>query len=291
MGDATHESARTRYVNVDGLNIAYRRFGQPGSVPLLMLNYFAAHMDNWDPAITNGFAAEGEVILFDYPGLGSSTGETPRTVEAMTTQVVAFGRALNLKVFDVVGFSLGGMIAQQLAVEHPDMVRRIILLGTGPRGGEGLTFAELSVDDLKDEASLLMNAFFTPSEASKAAGHAYLNRLKLRIGDRDAPVSMQSASIQLEAIREWGLVPAKDRYAMLGKIRQPTLVVHGSKDVVVMPINAFLLGQHIPDARLVMYPDASHGAQSQYADEFLPLARRFLNGSYARKLPPEMFGR
>jgi pimeloyl-ACP methyl ester carboxylesterase len=118
MADATHESALTRYVNADGLKIAYRRFGQPGSVPLLMLNYFAAHMDNWDPVITNGFAAEGEVILFDYPGLGSSTGETPRMVEAMTTQVVAFGstasccgRALNLKVVDVVGFSLGGMIA------------------------------------------------------------------------------------------------------------------------------------------------------------------------------------
>jgi pimeloyl-ACP methyl ester carboxylesterase len=209
MVNDTHESAPTRYVNADGLQIAYRRFGPPGGVPLLMLNYFAAHMDNLDPAITNGFTAEGEVILFDYPGVGSSTGETPRTVEAMTTQFAAFCRALDLKAFDVVGSSLGGMIAQQLAVEHPDMVRRIILLGTGPRRGEGMTFTELSVNELEDEASLLMNAFFTPSEASRAAGHAYLNRLKLRVGDRDAPVSIQSATAQLEAIPNGGSFPRR----------------------------------------------------------------------------------
>lgn len=280
MASNTHESASTRYANVNGLQIAYRRFGPPVGVPLLMLNYFAAHMDNWDPAITNGFAAEGEVILLDYPGVGSSTGETPRTVEAMTAQLVAFCRALDLNVFDVMGFSLGGMIAQQLAVEHSDTVRRIILVGTGPRGGEGMTFTELSVDELEDEASLLMKAFFTPTEASRAAGHAYLKRLKFRVGNRDGPISPQSATAQLEAIREWGRIPAKDRYAMLGKIHQPTLIVHGSKDVVVIPINAFILSQHIPDAYLVMYPDASHGAQSQYAEDFLEHARRFLSGSH-----------
>jgi pimeloyl-ACP methyl ester carboxylesterase len=278
MDGDTHENAPTQFVKMDGLQIAYRRFGPREGVPVLMLNYFAAHMDNWDPAITNGFAAEDDVILHDYPGIGGSTGETPHTVGAMTTQLVSFCRALDLKVFDVVGFSLGGMIAQQLVAEHPNMVRRIILLGTAPRGGEGLTFTDLSVDELNDEAGLLMKAFFTQSEASRAAAHAYLDRLKLRIRDRDAPVSMPPATAQLEAIREWGLVPAKDRYAMLRKIRQPTLIVHGSKDVVVGPINAFILSQHIPDARLIIYPDASHGVQSQYAEEFLAQVRRFRNG-------------
>ena len=196
----------------------------------------------------------------------------------MTKSCVDFCRALDLKRLDVVGFSLGGMIAQQLAFEYPDMIRRIILLGTGPRGGEGMTFTELSPDELADPVALLMNAFFTPSEASKSAGQAYIERLKLRAADRDAPVSMKAAGAQLVAIRGWGSIPSTDRYAMLPRIHQRTLVVHGSKDIVVMPINAFLLAQHLPDAQLVMYPDASHGAQSQHAEVFLEHARLFLDG-------------
>ena len=141
-----------------------------------------------------------------------------------------------------------------------------------------MTFTELSVDDFAYPVALLMSAFFTPSEASKAAGQVYIERLKLRVADRDAPVSMKAAGAQLEAIREWGSIPSTDRCAMLPRIYQRTLIVHGSKDIVVMPINAFLLAQHLPDAQLVMYPDASHGAQSQHADVFLQHARIFLNG-------------
>ena len=235
-------------------------------------------MDNWDPKVTNGFAAERDVILFDNAGVGSSTGETPSTVSPMTKDCVDFCRALDLKNFDLVGFSLGGMIAQQLAFEYPDMIRRMILMGTGPRGGEGMTFTELSLDELADPVALLMSAFFTPSEASKAAGRAYVERLQLRAADRDAPVSMNAAGAQLAAIREWGTIPSTDRYAMLAGIRQRTLIVCGNKDIVVIPINAFLLAQHLPDAQLVMYPDASHGAQSQHAEVFLQHARLFLDG-------------
>ena len=141
-----------------------------------------------------------------------------------------------------------------------------------------MTFTELSPDELADPVALLMNAIFTPSEASKAAGQAHIERLKLRETNRDAPVSMNSAGAQLEAIREWGTIPSTDRYAMLARIHQRALIVHGSKDIVVIPINAFLLAQHLPDAQLVMYPDASHGAQSQHAEVFLEHARVFLNG-------------
>jgi pimeloyl-ACP methyl ester carboxylesterase len=276
MSKGTNETARTQFVQVGDVRFAYRRFGQNGELPLLFLNYFVANMDDWDPKVTNGFAAEHDVILLDNAGVGGSTSETPSTVAAMTKDCVTFCRALDLKRLDLVGFSLGGMIAQQLAFEHPDMVRRMILLGTGPRGGEGMTFSELSLDELKDPASLLMKAFFTSGEKSKASGRAYLERLKLRAADRDAPVSMKSATAQLDALREWGVVPANERYAMLGNIRQQTLIVHGNKDVVVIPINAFLLEQHLPDAQLVMYPDASHGAQSQHAEVFLDHALRFL---------------
>ena len=278
MPQHMHETASTQFVQVGDLRVAYRRFGKRGALPLLLINYFAANMDDWDPKITNGFAAARDVIIFDYPGIGRSTGTTPSTVATMTKDFVGFCRALDLNNFDVVGFSLGGMIAQQLAFEFPNMARLIVLLGTGPRGGEGMTFTELTVDELDDPASLLMNAFFTPSDASKAAGHAYLERLKLRTTDRDEPVSGQAATSQLESIREWGAIPSENRFAMLGQIRQPTLIVHGNKDVVVMPINAFLMAQHLPNAQLIMYPDASHGAQSQHAEVFLEHARLFLNG-------------
>jgi pimeloyl-ACP methyl ester carboxylesterase len=170
------------------------------------------------------------------------------------------------------------MIAQQLGTEYPEMIRRIILLGTAPRGGEGLVFDELSPEELDDEAGLLMTAFFTQSELSKAAGLAYIERTRRRVVDRDAPVSKQAAIAELAAIREWGVIPQTDRFAMLGQLHQPTLIVHGNKDIVVMPINAFILAQHLPNAQLIMYPDASHGAQSQHADIFLEHARLFLNG-------------
>jgi pimeloyl-ACP methyl ester carboxylesterase len=278
MSNDTHENARTQLVQVGDVEFAYRRFGRRRRPPLLFLNYFAANMDDWDPKVTNGFAAEYDVIMFDNAGVGSSGGETPSTVAAMTKDCVEFCRALDLRNFDVVGFSLGGMIAQQLAFEYPDMIRRMILLGTGPRGGEGMTFTELSLDELGDPVALLMSAFFTASKTSQAAGQAYIERLKLRVADRDAPVSMKAASAQLDAIREWGSIPSTDRYAMLPRIHQRTLIVHGSKDVVVLPINAFLLAQHLPDAQLVMYPDASHGSQSQHAKVFLEHARLFLDG-------------
>ena len=171
------------------------------------------------------------------------------------------------------------MIAQQLSAEYPQMVRRMILLGTGPRGGEGMLFDELSADELDDEAGLLMKAFFTQSEPSKAAARAYIERLKLRVADRDAPVPKLAAIAELAAIREWGVIPQADRFAMLDRIHHSTLVVHGNKDVVVAPINAFLLAERLPNAQLIMYPDASHGAQSQHAEVFLDHARLFLSGS------------
>ena len=276
MPNDTHETARTRSVQAGDVQFAYRRFGPRGATPLLLLNYFAAHMDNWDPKITNGFAEEHDVILVDYPGIGRSSGQTPSKVAALTNACVAFCRAIGLTQFDVVGFSLGGAIAQQICAEYPDMIRRIILLGSAPRGGEGLVFDDLSVDELDDPAALVMKALFTQSEASQASGRAYLERLKSRVDDRDTSVSKQSALAQLAALREWGVIPATDRFAMLGKIHHPTLIVQGNKDVVVMPINAFLLAEHLPNAQLIMYPDASHGVQSQHADVFLKHVKLFL---------------
>jgi pimeloyl-ACP methyl ester carboxylesterase len=168
------------------------------------------------------------------------------------------------------------MIAQQLASDHPERVNRIVLLGTGPRGGEGMTFTELSAGERADPDQFLLSAFFSPSEVSQAAGRAYLSRLAARTRDRDQPVSSRAAEAQLRAIREWGAVPSSNRYATLRDIKHPTLVVHGTKDIVVQPVNAFFLAQHLADAQLIMYPDSSHGAHYQHADLFLQHAKLFL---------------
>ena len=277
MSTPTARTAPTRFVDVDTVRFAYRRWGKPGGFPLVFMNYFTGNLDDWDPMVTDGFAADFDVILFNNAGVGSSGGETPGTVSEMTRDALAFCDALGLKEFNVVGFSLGGMIAQQLALDQPNRVKRILLLGTGPRGGEGMTFTELSADERADPDQFLLGAFFSPTGASQAAGRAYLKRLAARTRDRDRPVSTRTAEAQLHAIREWGAVPPSDRYATLQKIKHPTLVVHGIKDIVVQPINAFTLAEHLPNAQLIMYPDSSHGAQYQHAELFLKHAKLFLS--------------
>jgi pimeloyl-ACP methyl ester carboxylesterase len=266
----------TRFVEADGIRFAYRRWGKSGGAPLVFMNYFTGNLDDWDPLVTDGFAADYDVILFDNAGVGSSGGETPGTVSEMTRRALAFCDALGLKKIHVVGFSLGGMIAQQLALDHPDRVNRIVLLGTGPRGGEGMTFTELSSEERADPDQFLLTAFFSPTDASQAAGRAYLKRLAARTTDRDRPVSPRTAEAQLHAIREWGAVPSSNRYATLRNIKHPTLVVHGTRDIVVLPINAFILAEHLPDAQLIMYPDSNHGAMYQHAEVFLKHAKLFL---------------
>jgi pimeloyl-ACP methyl ester carboxylesterase len=277
MSTDTALTVPTRLVEADGIRFAYRRWGKPGGLPLVFMQYFSANLDDWDPQVTDGFAADHDVILFNNAGVGSSGGETPGTVSEMTRDALAFSDALGLKRFNVVGFSLGGMIAQQMALDRPDRVNRIILLGTGPRGGEGMTFTELSSEERADPDQFLLTAFFSPTDASQAAGRAYLKRLAARTRDRDLPVSTKTVEAQLHAIREWGAVPWSDRYATLPKIKHPTLVVHGTKDIVVQPVNAFILAEHLPDAQLIMYPDSSHGAQYQHAELFLKHAKLFLS--------------
>jgi pimeloyl-ACP methyl ester carboxylesterase len=277
MSNLTHQRVPTQFVESNGIRYAYRRFGKPAGTPLLLLEYFNSNMDGWDPAVTNRLAADHEVILFDNAGVGASGGETPSTVVEMTEDCVAFCGALGLKAIHVVGFSLGGMIAQQLALEQPQLVQRLILLGTGPRGGEGMTFTELSAEEQADPVAFLLGAFFSPSETSQSAGREYMKRLDSRTNDRDLPVSRNSAEAQLAAIREWGRIPASGRYSTLRNITHPTLIVHGNHDIVVAPINALILAEHLPNAQLIVYSDSNHGAYSQHAKLFLEHVKLFLS--------------
>ena len=279
MGTTPEAYSQTPTLSVrtsTGIDIAYRRIGQSGGVPLVLANYFAANLDNWDPLIVEGLAAQRDVITFDYPGVGNSTGTTAPTMAGIAADCVPFLQALGVGAVDLMGFSIGGMVAQQIASTRPDLVRRMILCSTAPRGGEKLAFADLSIAELDDPNALILTSFFTPSEQSQAAGQAYLQRLARRDTGRDTPVAPNAAGAQLLALREWGKVPATDRYSMLTSILQPALIVHGNNDVVIDSVNATILEKRLANARLLILPDASHGAHSQYTEIFLANAPLFL---------------
>jgi len=279
MTTDTHITAPTRFVDANGIRYAYRRFGSETGTPLVLLQHFRGGLDNWDPLVTDGLAQGRPVILFNNAGVASSSGETPDTIDAMGDHVAAFVSALGLPPVDVLGFSIGGYVAQAFVVRHPQLVRKLVLVGTGPRNGESptdprvLQVAGNPVPSLDDFLFL----FFAPTATSQAAGKAFWERRHQR-QDQDPPSSAQTANAQVAAIMEWR-EPRGERYAYLKAIKQPTLVVNGNNDVMVPTINSFNLSQHIPNAQLIVYPDAGHGSQFQYPELFLTHTRLFLDAA------------
>jgi pimeloyl-ACP methyl ester carboxylesterase len=274
----THVTAPTQFVEANGIRFAYRRFGEEGGVPLLLMQHFRGGMDHWDPAITDGFAKGRPVILFNNAGVASSSGETPDTIDAMGEHAADFVHALGLAQVDVLGFSIGGYVAQTLTLRHPQLVRRLMLVGTGPRAGEPTQDPQVMQHATTPESGLedFLYLFFTPSASSQAAGRAFWERRHLRKHEVDPPTSPQTMAAQIAALTEWRHVRG-ERFAELKSITQPTLVVNGSKDVMVPTINSFTLSQHIPHAQLIVYPDSGHASHFQYPDLFLVHARMFLD--------------
>ncbi len=281
----THVTAPTQFVEAGGIRFAYRRFGAGGGVPLFFMPHYRAGMDHWDPAVTDGFAASRPVILFDNAGAAGSSGETPDTMEAIADHAANFVGALSLSAVDVLGHSIGGYIAQTLALRYPDTVRRLILAGTGPRGGEPSKDAKVreygdSTDPVTGESSLdaFLYLFFRPSPTSQAAGKVFWERRHLRKHDVDPPSTPQTMAGQRLAIIAWGKVSG-ERYAELDNIKQPTLVVNGNHDIMIPTINSYNLSQGIPQAQLIIYPDSGHGALFQFPELFVAHGKLFLDAS------------
>jgi pimeloyl-ACP methyl ester carboxylesterase len=280
MTQFTHDTAPTQYIDAGGTRFAYRRFGTPGRPPLVFFQHFMGTLDDHDPALSDAFAIDREVILFNNTGVASSSGTVPDTIEAMARDAVTFTDALGLNTVDLVGHSMGGLVAQEVALARPDLVRRLVLVGTGPRGGEGIGalpawVAELFTRKYERQEDMWLPILFAPTEASQAAGRAYVERIVAR-ADRDAPVSDQSIAAQGAALAAYGAV--KDpSYAHLRGLRLPVLVVNGSDDIVVPTINSYILQQFLPDAELILYPDANHGSHFQYPEQFARHTRIFLD--------------
>ncbi|MCX2949987.1 alpha/beta fold hydrolase [Lentzea sp. NEAU-D7] len=272
-----HKDTPTQTVDVGGTTFAYRQLGPDTGTPVIFLNHLAAVLDNWDPRVVDGIAARHRVITFDNRGVGASRGRTPRSVDAMARDAVAFIRALGHDRVDLLGFSLGGFVAQVIAAEEPQLVRRMILAGTGPAGGEGIdrVTAVTLLDSLK--AALTFRdpkeyLFFTRTADGKAAARQFVNRLKERTHDRDRSISVTAFRNQLKAIHEWGVQRPSD----LTVIQQPVLVANGDHDRMVPSGNSADLARRLPDARLTLYPDAGHGGIFQRHEEFVAEALEFL---------------
>jgi pimeloyl-ACP methyl ester carboxylesterase len=276
-------SAENRAVEIEGATLVYRRFGGDGSdaPPLLCLQHFRGNLDNWDPALVDRLAADREVILLDNRGVGASTGAVPDNVEDMARDVLRFIDALELRQVDLLGFSLGGYVAQEVALVRPRLIRRLVLAGTAPRGAPRIhrwsdDVYALATPDVPNPDGFL-RLFFSGSEASRASGMAYFGRISARSGDPDDPTDLATRDAQLEALTRFG-IPDPSQLARLTAITQPTFVANGDNDTMMITENSHLLAQHLPNAQLRIYPDAGHGFLNQYPEQFGDHVRAFLNG-------------
>jgi pimeloyl-ACP methyl ester carboxylesterase len=275
----TNITAPTRFLEARKERYAYRRFGAGSGLPLLWLQHFTGTLDNWDPAVTDPLASRREVI--ESAGIGRSSGSVPKTIAGMAAHALAFLDGLGIRTCDVLGFSLGGMVAQQMVLERPSIFRRMMLVGTAPRGGEDImhlekpSLAKFISDPTLQGYARLPKLFFAPTKSSQAAGEAFIKRLVERKGDREPPSGPEVAAAQIAAFREWEEASG-ERFANLKSIHQPTLVVNGVHDEMIPVSNSYRLAENLPNAMLLTYPDSGHGSLFQFHESFTRQAAAFL---------------
>jgi len=273
----SYAAAPTRTVVVDGATFAYRELGPKGGVPVVFFVHLAATLDNWDPRVIDPIAENRHVITFDQRGVGGSSGSFPGMLEKAADDAYAFITALGFDLVDVFSFSMGGMIAQDLVIRHPDLVRRLVLTGTGPRGGKDMdkVVATTYWDVLR--AALTRSdpkefLFFNRDATGKRAAKAFLKRLEERTADRDKPIGIAAFQTQLTAIRKFGRSAPAD----LSRLTQPTLIANGDNDRMVPSVLSEDLHRRIPGSELIIYPDSGHGGIFQFHEKFVPVAVEFL---------------
>jgi pimeloyl-ACP methyl ester carboxylesterase len=282
MLKASNTTAPTKFIETKLEKYAYRRFGSGADVPLLCLQHFTGTLDNWDPAVTDALALGREVILFESAGLGRSTGEVPQNVSGMATHAMAFAEDLGLKRVDLLGYSLGGMVAQQIALDRPSLVRKMLLVATAPEGGEDIMHMDkpelrkITEDPEMPGLEKLVKLFFAQSASSQAAGEAFAARLAERQTDREPLAGPNVAMAQITAFRTWEHFSG-ERFAKLAKITQPCLVVNGVFDNMIPIRNSYMLSEHLPNALLLSYPDSGHGSLFQFPESFVRQAALFLD--------------
>src|SRR4051794_27815068 len=275
--NTTWKTAPTRTIHAAGVEFAYRQLGPSVGVPVVFLTHLAAVLDNWDPRVVDGIAAKHRVITFDNRGVGASGGSTPTTIEEMARDAVTFIRALGFDQVDLFGFSMGGMIAQVIAQDQPQLVRKIIIAGTGPAGGEGIEKVT-RISYLDTARGLLTRQdpkqflFFTRTPNGRGAGKEFLARLEERTNDRDKPISVGSFGPQFGATHRWGGGTPPD----LTSVHLPVLVLNGESDKMVPTKNTVDLDRRLPNSQLVIYPDAGHGGVFQFHEDFVKRALEFL---------------
>ncbi len=277
MSNVKWKNVPTRTINVDGVPFVYRELGSDSGVPVIFLHHLMAVLDDWDPRVIDGIAEQHRVIAFDNRGVGASGGSVPHTIEEMARDAISFIRALGLKKVDLLGFSMGGGVAQMVALQAPDLVRRIILAGTGPRGGGGIEEINRVAAIAYLKAALTLSdprnfLFFPRTPDGKRAAKDYCSRLKERTENRDKPISLQARGAQLKAIKTAGLSAPDD----LSAITQPVFVANGDHDLMVASSLSADMARRLPNARLTIYPDSGHGGVFQHHRAFVPAVLDFL---------------
>ena len=272
-----HQTAGTQFVTAGGTKIAYRVLGDKAGIPLVMLSPLGNAMDDWDPAITNGLAQKYKVIIFDIPGAGTSGGTTPDNVPDMAKGAVSFIKALGYNKVNLLGFSMGSFISQQIALTEPALVNKIILTGTGPKGSQGLSDLPkfLAAAASLTPEQVFLASFFNTSDFSQNAGKSAYERIQERQVNRDAPLNGEAFTNEVKAVLGWAQ-PNPDALTELKSVTQPVLIVQGQEDALVPVVNAISMSKSLPNAKLIVYPDAGHAAFFQYHDDFVQKALEFL---------------
>ncbi|ENX04030.1 hypothetical protein F900_00521 [Acinetobacter modestus] len=268
----------TQFINAGGVNFAYREYGQQnGGTPIIFLNHLAAVLDNWDPRIIDGIAAKHHVVVFDNRGVGASTGKPAQSIEQMADDAITFIQAKGFNKVDLFGFSMGGMISQEIVLKQPNLVRKMILSGTGPAGGTGIsTVGRVSNWDLVRGMATRQDPkvylFFTRTNKGKAAAKQFVQRINERTENHDKEITISAYRAQLKALKKWGNKKSVD----LSVIQQPVLVANGDHDRMVPTVNTYDLAKCLPNSTLIIYPDAGHGGIFQFHQDFVKQSLAFL---------------